>query len=383
MNVFRITGASTNPSGYWRINVTYVSGGTVPANNEILSINFSRTGNIGAQGNQGIQGTFGGVGSQGTQGTTGAQGNQGIQGIAGSQGNQGIQGNNANVQGTTGAQGNQGIQGISGAQGNQGIQGRQGTQGIQGIQGNNANVQGTTGAQGNQGIQGITGSQGNQGIQGITGSQGNQGIQGITGSQGNQGIQGITGAQGTSGPNTIINAANDTSSTTLYPTMVAAAGLNQTIKVTTTSGYFTFDASTGVLSTTASKARYADLAEAYISDKKYESGTVLEFGGEYEVTISRSDMSTKVAGVVSTNPAYLMNSELKAENIAVIALQGRVPTKVIGSVKKGDLMISASDGYARACNNSVVGSVIGKALENFQASDTNQTSIIEIVIGKC
>ena len=164
--------------------------------------------------------------------------------------------------------------------------------------------------------------------------------------------------------------------------MVAASGSNQTIKVTTTSGYLSFDASTGVLSTTATKARYADLAEMYIADQAYEPGTVLEFGGIYEVTLTSHSMSTAVAGVVSTNPAYLMNSNLKSNFTVAVALMGRVPVKVIGSVKKGDMLVSASNGFAQSCTNPIIGSVIGKSLEDFIATTDNPTSIIEIVVGK-
>ena len=91
-------------------------------------------------------------------------------------------------------------------------------------------------------------------------------------------------------------------------------------------------------------------------------------------------MSTSVAGVVSTNPAYLMNSELSSTHVVAVALQGRVPVKIIGSVKKGDILVSAANGFAQACNNPVVGSVIGKALEDFTANNDNLTSVIEIVV---
>ena len=125
-------------------------------------------------------------------------------------------------------------------------QGYTGSQGIQGTFG----ITGFTGSQGTQGIQGITGNQGIQGITGTTGFTGSQGIQGIQGTQGitgSQGIQGITGAQGIqgiTGPSSI-TATDDTTTTTLYPVMVGAAGSAQTPKVTTTK--HTFNAATGVL----------------------------------------------------------------------------------------------------------------------------------------
>lgn len=125
-------------------------------------------------------------------------------------------------------------------------------------------------------------------------------------------------------------------------------------------------------------AQYADLAENYVADTTYESGTVLDFGGEFEVTLSSTVDSKKVAGVVSTNPAYLMNSTQPGEFIASIALQGRVPTKVVGPVVKGDLMVSNGQGMARAEENPTVGTVIGKALENF----VGDIGVIEVVVGK-
>ena len=92
----------------------------------------------------------------------------------------------------------------------------------------------------------------------------------------------------------------------------------------------------------ASQARYADLAEKYLADAEYEVGTVVVVGGEKEVTASV--WGKRALGAVSANPAYMMNSEL--EGGTYIALKGRVPVKVIGSVKKGDNLIAANDGCA-------------------------------------
>ena len=132
----------------------------------------------------------------------------------------------------------------------------------------------------------------------------------------------------------------------------------------------------------STSAQYADLAEAYIADAHYEPGTVLSFGGEYEVTVADYHMSTKVAGVVSTQPAYLMNSELKSANVAVVALQGRVPTKIVGPVGKGDMLVTGPNGHAVACSAPVIGSVVGKSLENFTATDEQPATVIEIVVGR-
>jgi hypothetical protein len=105
---------------------------------------------------------------------------------------------------------------------------------------------------------------------------------------------------------------------------------------------------------------------------------VLEFGGEAEVTLSNKDGSSKIAGVVSTNPAYLMNSHLESTYTVDVALQGRVPCKVIGPVAKGDMMVSAGNGFARAEENPKIGSVLGKALE----AHAQGTGIIEVVVGR-
>jgi len=128
----------------------------------------------------------------------------------------------------------------------------------------------------------------------------------------------------------------------------------------------------------ATSAQYADLAEVYAADAKYEPGTVLVFGGEAEVTMSTVTSDARIAGVVSTNPSYVMNATLNSEHTAVVALTGRVPTFVSGPVKKGDMMVSAGNGRAVACATPAMGTVIGKALEN----NLDKDSVIEIVVGR-
>jgi len=128
----------------------------------------------------------------------------------------------------------------------------------------------------------------------------------------------------------------------------------------------------------STSAQYADVAEKYTADAVYESGTVLDFGGSEEVTLCDSDMSRKLAGVVSTQPAYLMNGALEGDTVITLALLGRVPCKVRGPITKGAMLVSAGDGYARAENLPQVGSVIGKALEDFNGD----TGVIEVVVGR-
>jgi len=124
-------------------------------------------------------------------------------------------------------------------------------------------------------------------------------------------------------------------------------------------------------------ATYADLAEYYEADRHYEPGTVLAFGGEKEVTIADSG-TTKVAGIVSTNPAYVMNGSCAGKHTVALALQGRVPCQVCGSIKKGDMLISAGNGFAHTTPFPILGTVIGKSLENFDGIE----GIIEVAVGR-
>ena len=135
----------------------------------------------------------------------------------------------------------------------------------------------------------------------------------------------------------------------------------------------------GTLNGTATAALYSDLAERYSSDAVYEAGTVVSFGGANEVTQSTAMYDTRVAGVVSTNPAHLMNAEAGTnETHPAIALSGRVPVKVMGTVRKGDLMVtSAQTGVAMAADERVTGAIIGKAIE---AHTGEGIGVIEVLI---
>ena len=127
-------------------------------------------------------------------------------------------------------------------------------------------------------------------------------------------------------------------------------------------------------------ATYADLAERYAADADYEAGTVLVFGGDAEVTVTTTKGDRRMAGVVSTNPAYSMNKECKGEHVVELALQGRVPCKVLGKVRKGDMLVaSAVHGYAIVDNDPKTGSVIGKSLTN---KDDDSKGIIEVAVGR-
>lgn len=118
---------------------------------------------------------------------------------------------------------------------------------------------------------------------------------------------------------------------------------------------------------TAIHAKYADLAERFESDAVYTPGTVVELGGPAEITAVVEDLSDNVFGVISTQAAYVMNSGAGNDQThPPIAVQGRVPVKVTGKIKKGDRLVSAGNGLARAASKSEVTpwNVIGRALES-------------------
>lgn len=125
------------------------------------------------------------------------------------------------------------------------------------------------------------------------------------------------------------------------------------------------------------QSTYADLAEYYESDVVYQPGTVLVFGGDKEVTSSTIVNDTKVAGVVTTDPAYVMNIEQSGIKTC-IALAGRVPCKVIGRTRKGDLLTTSnSPGHAIKALEPKIGTIVGKALED---KEYGEAGIIEISV---
>jgi hypothetical protein len=131
---------------------------------------------------------------------------------------------------------------------------------------------------------------------------------------------------------------------------------------------------------TATEALYADLAENYLGDESYEPGTVLVFGGDAELTITTTKGDHRVAGIVTTNPAHLMNSALEGDHVVGLALQGRVPCKVIGKVAPGDMLVTSSiPGFAVVNNTPGVGQVIGKAVGS---KDDTERGIVEVVVGR-
>lgn len=208
----------------------------------------------------------------------------------------------------------------------------------------------------------------------------------------------LPAADGTSGQAMVTDASGNLSFAAAGATISADTSTNTDFLLyfaATTSGALTavkqdsgllYNPSTGTLTSAAftgvaSSAKYADLAERYTADSNYQSGTVLVFGGNEEVTESTQRLDKRIAGIVSTDPAYLMNSAL--ENSVAVGLQGRVPCKVIGEIRKGDLMVSsATPGHAEAWledSNPPTGCVIGKALENKIGAGPD---VIEVVVGR-
>jgi hypothetical protein len=186
------------------------------------------------------------------------------------------------------------------------------------------------------------------------------------------GGNGLTGSVTTSGSLAVgagsymIVNANDVA--------VDATSANTASKVVARDGSGNFSA--GTITATATQAQYADLAEKYSADADYEPGTVVCFGGDAEVTESSKAHDHTVAGVVSTEPAYLMNVD--AEGVAV-ALKGRVPCKVTGHVQKGALLVTSDvPGHAMQSNHpDGFGMIIGKAI---QAKNDEGEGIIEILV---
>ena len=155
--------------------------------------------------------------------------------------------------------------------------------------------------------------------------------------------------------------------------VISATGSAAGATPVTLTGQFTLGTSSTL------QATFADLAEYYSSDKEYEPGTVLVFGGDAETTTTTVFGDTRLAGVVSTDPGFKMNGELQGTRVC-LALQGRVPCKVVGKVKKGDMLTTAGIvGYAAKAVDPKVGTIIGKALED---KDYSEAGVIEVAVGR-
>ena len=174
---------------------------------------------------------------------------------------------------------------------------------------------------------------------------------------------------------TVTTSAKNTENSTNYLTFSNSATGNNSLFTDTDLSY---NPSSGLLNVVATSAQYADLAENYEADANYDVGTVVIFGGDKEVTQSTVSNDTRVAGVISENPAYLMNSDSEGLPIALV---GKVKCKVHGIVSKGDLLTTCGThpGCAQKALSPVLGSIVGKAMEN---KDTPEESVILISVGR-
>ncbi len=132
----------------------------------------------------------------------------------------------------------------------------------------------------------------------------------------------------------------------------------------------------------ATSAQYADVAEKYVADQPYSAGTVLEIGGSAEVRATTAYATTGIAGVVSSHPALIMNSGESSVNAVEVALLGRVPCRVTGTIRRGDLLVASEmSGVATTLDPSLYqpGSVIGKALADY---DDTAEGMIEVLVGR-
>jgi len=182
---------------------------------------------------------------------------------------------------------------------------------------------------------------------------------------------------------------NDTHTFRTQNGLANAPIIASSIQVTalTTGGNTTAGTVTGRWSLTGSspnesrfEATYsADVAEYYEGDKEYEVGTVLVFGGDKEVTTTNTNMDKRIAGVVSNTAAYVMYTACPGHK-NLVALVGRVPCKVVGKIKKGDILVTAGiHGVATVSDDPRVGTIVGKAIEDY---DSDHIGTIEIAVGR-
>lgn len=155
---------------------------------------------------------------------------------------------------------------------------------------------------------------------------------------------------------------------------IAKSGTNAVGNIGSSSNYF------NRVFATATTALYADVAERFAADEVMEPGTVVELGGSKEITRATGELSEQVFGVISTNPAFMMNGGAGEDDThPAVAMTGRVPVKVVGRVKKGDRLVSAGDGVARAAQpgEATAFNVIGRSLVD---KSTPESGTIEAIV---
>ena len=156
--------------------------------------------------------------------------------------------------------------------------------------------------------------------------------------------------------------------------MVDTQDSSSTAQTLVIDGGLTYNPSTNILDTTATAAQYADLAEVFPTDDlTLEPGDVVHFVGQNKVGKCNVDAHSSVAGVISTDPGFILNN---ASQGVKLAMTGRVPCKIQGIIEPGDLLVSAGNGRARAEANPSIGTVIGKAIEAHNSTDTGVINIM-------
>ena len=177
----------------------------------------------------------------------------------------------------------------------------------------------------------------------------------------------------------VSNVVVFTSATTYFAGNVSTIGIekigtNAVGNIGSSSNYF------NQVFATATTALYADVAERFAADELLEPGTVVELGGVKEITRSTQELSENVFGVISTRPAYTMNGGAgENDTHPAVAMTGRVPVKCVGTVRKGDRLVSAGEGVARAAQpgEATAFNVIGRSLEN---KHTAELGTIEAIV---
>lgn len=235
------------------------------------------------------------------------------------------------------------------------------------IGGTLANAIAISGASGAVSVPNVLATSGNLSSGGyLLATQGDNATSNVTGAVRVTGGIGMTGSLFATGN---IVAGNVSSGIGVYSGNVSAANF-------TTAG----NINAAYLVGTAIQSFYADLAERFASDETYAPGTVVELGGTEEITIATQELSESIIGVISTRPAHLMNAGAGTDQThPAVAVNGRVPVRVIGTVRKGDRLVSAGLGLARVGTKEEITAfnVLGRSLED--KLDAGPGSILAIV----
>ena len=241
------------------------------------------------------------------------------------------------------------------------------------IGGTLANAIAISGASGAVSVPNVLATSGNLSSGGyLLATQGENATSNITGAVRVSGGIGMTGSLFSTGAITATGnliAGNVSSGIGVYSGNVSAANF-------TTAG----NINAAYLVGTAIQSFYADLAERFASDETYAPGTVVELGGTEEITIATRELSESIIGVISTRPAHLMNAGAGTDQThPAVAVNGRVPVRVIGTVRKGDRLVSAGFGVARVGTKEEITAfnVLGRSLED--KLDAGPGSILAIV----